>query len=1012
MSNTRETTGPLPVRRLDDDLTPWRTASELPATAPAGGREVADLPPAKRKTSIWFVLTCVLVGLIGAAAGLYAGIPGLVERAGKRALVRLEDRFGVRIDAAEVAWTWGGNIRARGVVVRLADGRADDEVLATVDTLEVDSEVDFWERHVRVLRVAFEHPVMKVTRDAAGHSNLDSLIAAAKKLGDAKAGSGVGGGITIAPELPIVVMDGATLALDAVLPALPFGLTLPGKATFENGKVTLRPTGPSPDGHVATTPLRVEVAFASTSLDPGQGLAFVAEGPLSGPPTRLEVRPARPMRFWLQERVLGVGGIALTADGIELGPLQLSVPIGKQGGATEVAAAASCEKVIVSPSPTELLARVVSALGPDGGAREPSAAGKKAMVTAAIGALDEVKLVRPVVSVTIDAAGHHDFEDLLPPLGPGLATSPLATTSVDFVRALTDANLAASDRLLARPGKSAKAGATGTLPPRPLWARVAAPFEALDRMSRRRVPTLVRAFMPLVLKRLVVENGELLIGVPGAQMTLAGVSVDATHVGELREIKASIASVDFGVGDKPSLSVVARLDGSRLHCEVNASAVPLSLLSALQPEEVPTGAAAPKVAPLLAPVGQLRDIALTFDGDVQGVAWELGGKASLEGGVLTHASLAQNSLTDLALQVQGTLRWDATAGRLTVADGVVQSHGLLVHASLDIADAQRRPKVHVQLDLPETPVQRIVDALPKGFAPLLRGLRIEGMLRWPVVVDLDTAAPEAVKVDSRPEGRGIQVMTLGDKVDFVELRASHTYSILLADGLPGQRMVGPATGSWVSLSDITPYLPLALTTTEDGTFYSNDGISTRAMLESIATNLERGAFVRGGSTLTQQLVKNLYLGGNKTVSRKLQEVFIAWQMAQQLSKEEVMALYLNTIEFGPGIYGIGDAAWHWFGKRPIDLTLTEAIMLASIIPGPRRYYSFFLQGAVTPRWQQYLEALLKIMVERGKITEQEFLAAAPYVPAFRGAGGGYHDSEPPADFDEIPENDDGHEEPD
>ena len=126
-------------------------------------------------------------------------------------------------------------------------------------------------------------------------------------------------------------------------------------------------------------------------------------------------------------------------------------------------------------------------------------------------------------------------------------------------------------------------------------------------------------------------------------------------------------------------------------------------------------------------------------------------------------------------------------------------------------------------------------------------------------------------------------------------------------------------------------------------------VSTRAMLESIATNLQRGSFVRGASTLTQQLVKNLYLGSNKTISRKLQEIFIAWQIAQQLSKEEVMALYLNTIEFGPGIYGIGDAAWHWFGKRPIDLTLTEAIMLASIIPGPRRYYSFFLQGAVTPR---------------------------------------------------------------
>jgi membrane peptidoglycan carboxypeptidase len=174
------------------------------------------------------------------------------------------------------------------------------------------------------------------------------------------------------------------------------------------------------------------------------------------------------------------------------------------------------------------------------------------------------------------------------------------------------------------------------------------------------------------------------------------------------------------------------------------------------------------------------------------------------------------------------------------------------------------------------------------------------------------------------------------------------------------------------------------------------------MKESLVTNLDRGAFVRGASTITQQLVKNLYFGGDKTISRKLQEVFLAWQVAQQLSKDEVMALYLNTIEFGPGIYGIGDASWHWFGKRPIDLDLTEAIFLASIIPGPRRYYSFFEQGAVTPRWKGYLEALLKVMVDRKKITPDELLAAAPYEPLFRGHGGGYHDK-PPVDFDAIPE---------
>jgi membrane peptidoglycan carboxypeptidase len=128
-------------------------------------------------------------------------------------------------------------------------------------------------------------------------------------------------------------------------------------------------------------------------------------------------------------------------------------------------------------------------------------------------------------------------------------------------------------------------------------------------------------------------------------------------------------------------------------------------------------------------------------------------------------------------------------------------------------------------------------------------------------------------------------------------------------------------------------------------------------------------------------------------------------VAKVLSKDEVMALYLNTIEFGPGIYGIGDASWHWFGKRPIDLTLSESVFLASIIPGPRRYYTFFEQGHVTPRWASYVEMLMKVMVDRKKITPDELTASLPVDIRFRGAGGGYHDAAP-ADFDALPERDD------
>ncbi|HRE92442.1 MAG TPA: biosynthetic peptidoglycan transglycosylase, partial [Myxococcota bacterium] len=383
---------------------------------------------------------------------------------------------------------------------------------------------------------------------------------------------------------------------------------------------------------------------------------------------------------------------------------------------------------------------------------------------------------------------------------------------------------------------------------------------------------------------------------------------------------------------------------------------------------------------------------------------ELDFDLTVEGVTFDHPSVASAPIPDIHARIEGRLIFDATAQELSVRDLVVRSGQLAVTGELDLVSAFGAPRIRLSLDLPETALSDVVAGIPVGLIPLLSGLRMDGRLAWQLSIDLDTTDPAAVKVESRPNATGVRVLSLGDRLDLSALRTAHTYTIRLFDGTPGTRVVGPATASWVPLSQITPYLPLALTTTEDGTFYTNDGISTFAMRESIATNLERGSFVRGASTITQQLVKNLFLGGDKTVSRKLQEVFIAWQLAQLLSKDEIMALYLNTIEFGPGIYGIGDASWHWFGKRPLDLTLAEAVFLASIVPGPRRYYTFYEQGGITPRWVSYLEALMKVMVERKKITAEELAMNLPVQVRFRGHGGGYTD-EVPADFDLVPERD-------
>ena len=130
-----------------------------------------------------------------------------------------------------------------------------------------------------------------------------------------------------------------------------------------------------------------------------------------------------------------------------------------------------------------------------------------------------------------------------------------------------------------------------------------------------------------------------------------------------------------------------------------------------------------------------------------------------------------------------------------------------------------------------------------------------------------------------------------------------------------------------------------------------------------------------------QMVKNVLLTKDKTLSRKLQELFLVWYLEQELPKERILELYFNAIEFGPRIYGIGAATRHYFGKRPADLTPLEAAFFSSILPSPKRRYVQYCHGSLSPQWDRYVRRILAKVHERGRITDDEFAAysAQPFV---------------------------------
>ena len=150
-----------------------------------------------------------------------------------------------------------------------------------------------------------------------------------------------------------------------------------------------------------------------------------------------------------------------------------------------------------------------------------------------------------------------------------------------------------------------------------------------------------------------------------------------------------------------------------------------------------------------------------------------------------------------------------------------------------------------------------------------------------------------------------------------------------------QGRAGRHNQHWVAISGISIWLVRAVVNSEDARFFEHDGIDEKQTRIALTTALEDGHLGRGASTITQQLAKNLWLGEERTLWRKLREAILARRL-ERLGKKRVLELYLNVAEWGDGIYGADAAARVWFGKSAADLMPEEAAVLAAMLPAPRR----------------------------------------------------------------------------
>ena len=196
------------------------------------------------------------------------------------------------------------------------------------------------------------------------------------------------------------------------------------------------------------------------------------------------------------------------------------------------------------------------------------------------------------------------------------------------------------------------------------------------------------------------------------------------------------------------------------------------------------------------------------------------------------------------------------------------------------------------------------------------------------------------------------------------------------DASPGVVIdVRPGTPDFIPITSVPELFRRALLFSEDPGFSVHAGIDVSAIVAAWSRNQEEGRIVSGGSTITQQLVKNLMLSREKTYGRKLQEAALALMVDAVVPKTRLLEIYVNVIEWGPGLHGLVPAARHYFDKRPERLTVKEAVFLVSIIPAPVKFHEGHLAGRPTPAVEENMERLLARMYRGGVLSEESYYAA-------------------------------------
>ncbi|MFV5700296.1 transglycosylase domain-containing protein [Flavobacterium sp. XS2P12] len=288
-------------------------------------------------------------------------------------------------------------------------------------------------------------------------------------------------------------------------------------------------------------------------------------------------------------------------------------------------------------------------------------------------------------------------------------------------------------------------------------------------------------------------------------------------------------------------------------------------------------------------------------------------------------------------------------------------------------DTEKDTIYKLKVAIPKMKAQDFISSLPDGLFTHFQGMEAKGNFDYKLDFRFNKNKPNQLVFDSKLNKENLKITKYGE-ANLNKLNGEFVYRALIKNVLQRPVLVGSANPNYTPLDQISPYLRKSVLTTEDPSFFSHRGFINEAFKQSIVKNIKTKKFSRGASTISMQLVKNAFLSREKTVSRKLEEILLVYILENNriVSKERMLEVYFNIIEWGPNVYGIGEASQFYFQKTPSELSLNECLYLARIIPSPKKFmYQFNDQGMLKDFAVKQESFLTNIMLRRGLLSPDD-----------------------------------------